>query len=55
MDQRVVLLPGMGGDARMHAEIASMVPGVVSAGWPDHRGYLALYRHGAGLERASQR
>ena len=42
MDQRVVLLPGMGGDARMHAEIARMVPGVESAGWPDHRGCPGL-------------
>jgi len=42
MAQRVVLLPGMGGDARMHAEIAALVPGVVSVGWPDHRGCTEL-------------
>jgi hypothetical protein len=39
---RVVLLPGMGCDARLHAGIAALVPEVVSAAWPDHRGCADL-------------
>jgi pimeloyl-ACP methyl ester carboxylesterase len=39
---RVVLLPGMGCDARLHAGIADLVPEVVSAAWPDHRGCTGL-------------
>jgi GNAT superfamily N-acetyltransferase len=35
---RLILLPGMGVDSRLHASLAAAVPGVVSANWIDHRG-----------------
>lgn len=40
--RRVVLLPGLGCDARLHGEIAALSPGVVSAGYFDHRGCADL-------------
>lgn len=33
MPERLVLLPGMGADARMHAGVAVLVPGLIAADW----------------------